>query len=148
MDAEEDLLDGDGGLPGFLFVEDRQTDGAGGVDVRVEKRRGEFAWSRVSQDGSSYSAFCCWVCVHFGGFVGYSAMIVSAIVHSEVCAHDLTIGELHFKLEKSALPDSLVSSRDHALPALEVESALRVLGRLCDEAERVILAPCFPVAIE
>lgn len=43
MNAEEDLLDGDGGLPGFLFVEDRQTDGAGRVDVRVKKRWGEFA---------------------------------------------------------------------------------------------------------
>ena len=43
MNAEEDLLDGDGGLPGFLFVKDRQTDGAGRVDVWVEKRWGEFA---------------------------------------------------------------------------------------------------------
>jgi hypothetical protein len=43
LDAEEDLLDGDGGLPGFLFIEDREADGAGWVDVRVEERRREFA---------------------------------------------------------------------------------------------------------
>jgi hypothetical protein len=43
LDAEQDLLDGDGGLPSFLFVENRQTDGAGRVNVRVEKRWGEFA---------------------------------------------------------------------------------------------------------
>jgi hypothetical protein len=43
LNAEEDLFDGDGGLPGFLFVEDRQADSAGRVDVRMEKRWGEFA---------------------------------------------------------------------------------------------------------
>ena len=77
--------------------------------------------------------------------MGYSATIVSAVVHSEVCARDLTIRELHFELKESALPDSLVSSGNHALPALEVKSALRVLCRLCDEAEGVVFAPCFPV---
>jgi hypothetical protein len=35
------LLDGDGRTPVFLLVEQRQADGAGGVDVRVEERRGE-----------------------------------------------------------------------------------------------------------
>lgn len=58
---------------------------------------------------------------------------------------DLTIRELHFELEEGALPDRLVSSWDHALPALEVECALRVLHRLCDEAKRVVFAPCFPM---
>lgn len=43
LNAEEDLFDGDGGLPGFFFVENRQADGAGRVDVRVEERWGEFA---------------------------------------------------------------------------------------------------------
>ena len=52
MDAEKDLFDGNGGLPGFLFVEDRQADGAGRVDVRVEERWGEFAWKVVSQNDS------------------------------------------------------------------------------------------------
>jgi hypothetical protein len=43
LNAEKDLFDGDGGLPGFLFVEDRQANGAGRVDVRVEERWSEFA---------------------------------------------------------------------------------------------------------
>jgi len=43
LNAEEDLLDGDGGLPAFLFVEDGQADGSGRVDVGVEERRDELA---------------------------------------------------------------------------------------------------------
>jgi hypothetical protein len=43
LNAEKNLLDGNGGLPGFLFVEDRQANGARRVDVWVEERRGEFA---------------------------------------------------------------------------------------------------------
>ena len=48
LDSEEDLLDGDGGLPGLFLVEDREADGAGGVDVWVEEWRREFAlwWFR------------------------------------------------------------------------------------------------------
>ena len=41
LDAEEDLLDGDGGAPVLLLVEDGEADGARGVDVRVEQRRHE-----------------------------------------------------------------------------------------------------------
>jgi hypothetical protein len=44
LDAEQNLPDGDGGLPAFLLVQDRQADGAGRVDVWVEERRGEFTW--------------------------------------------------------------------------------------------------------
>jgi hypothetical protein len=47
LDSEEDLFDGDSGLPGLFLVEDRKTDGAGRVDVRVEERWGEFAWMFV-----------------------------------------------------------------------------------------------------
>ena len=36
------LFNGDGRLPSFLLIQDRQTDGTGRVDIRVEKRRGEF----------------------------------------------------------------------------------------------------------
>lgn len=43
LDAEQDLLDGDGGLPALFFVEDGEADGARGVDVWVEERGGEFA---------------------------------------------------------------------------------------------------------
>lgn len=44
LDTEEDLLDRDGRFPGFFFVQDRETDGAGGVHVRVKERRDEFAY--------------------------------------------------------------------------------------------------------
>jgi len=40
------LFDSDGWLPGFLLVKDGKTNGTGGVDVRVEKWRGELAWGR------------------------------------------------------------------------------------------------------
>lgn len=43
LDPEQDLLDCDGGLPAFFFVEDREADGAGGVDVGVEEGGDEFA---------------------------------------------------------------------------------------------------------
>ena len=43
LDTEEDLLDGDGGLPAFLFVENGQANGSGRVDVGVEERRNELA---------------------------------------------------------------------------------------------------------
>lgn len=43
LDAEKDLLDGDGGFPAFFFVENGKTDCAGGVDVGVEERWCEFA---------------------------------------------------------------------------------------------------------
>jgi len=43
LDAQEDLLDRDGGLPAFVFVEDGEADRSGGVDVWVEERWDEFA---------------------------------------------------------------------------------------------------------
>lgn len=45
LDTQQNLLNGDCRLPGFFFVQDRETDSAGGVDVGVEERRDEFAWS-------------------------------------------------------------------------------------------------------
>jgi hypothetical protein len=44
LDTEQNLPDGDGGLPAFFLVQDGQADGAGRVDVWVEERRGEFTW--------------------------------------------------------------------------------------------------------
>ena len=41
--TEQDLFDVNSGLPTFLFVEDRQTDGAGWIDVRVKERRDKLA---------------------------------------------------------------------------------------------------------
>lgn len=43
LDAEENFLDRDCRLPRLLFVQDVQTDGAGGIDVWVEERGCEFA---------------------------------------------------------------------------------------------------------
>lgn len=53
LDAEQDLLDGDGRAPALLLVQDRQADGARGVDVWVEERRDELAcWGgRVDVSG-------------------------------------------------------------------------------------------------
>jgi hypothetical protein len=45
LNSEEDLLDGDGRLPALLFIQDRQADGARGIDVGVEERWDEFAWT-------------------------------------------------------------------------------------------------------
>lgn len=56
----------------------------------------------------------------------------------------LTIRKLDFELEQRTLPDSLVAARNHAFPTLEIEGALRVLHGFCDEAKRVIFAPCLP----
>lgn len=36
LDTEENLFYGDRGLPAFFFVEDRETNGTGGVDVGVK----------------------------------------------------------------------------------------------------------------
>lgn len=72
LDAEENLLHRDGGLPRLFFVEDRQAHGARGVDVRVEQRGNELACGgsvtvihrlKTGSRGGN---------LHFGGFVGYS----------------------------------------------------------------------------
>lgn len=48
LDSQEDLLDGDGRLPGFVFIEDREANSAGWVDIRMKQGRDEFAlgWLR------------------------------------------------------------------------------------------------------
>ena len=43
LNTKENLLDGDGGLPVLLLVENRQADSAGRVHVGVEQGRDEFA---------------------------------------------------------------------------------------------------------
>jgi hypothetical protein len=47
LNAQQDLLDGDGGLPALILVQDGQADSAGGVDVGVEERGREFALWRL-----------------------------------------------------------------------------------------------------
>lgn len=43
LDAQQDLLDRDCRLPAFLLVQNRQTDGAGRIDIGMEEWRNEFA---------------------------------------------------------------------------------------------------------
>ena len=43
LHAEQDLLDGNGRLPSLLLVQDREADGPGWVDVRMEERWDELA---------------------------------------------------------------------------------------------------------
>lgn len=49
LDAEKNLLDCDGRLPAFFFVQDAETDCTGWVDVRVEEWRNEFAFWWLSR---------------------------------------------------------------------------------------------------
>ena len=53
----------------------------------------------------------------------------------------LTIRERDCHLEHATLPDRLLLARYATLPLLQVEDALSVARRLCEEAERVVLAP-------
>lgn len=46
MNAQQDLLDCDCRLPMFLLVQNRQADGAGWVDIRMEERGYEFAYRK------------------------------------------------------------------------------------------------------
>lgn len=43
LNSKENLFDGDGGLPAFLLVQDREADSSGRVDVWVEEWGREFA---------------------------------------------------------------------------------------------------------
>jgi len=43
LDAEKDLLDGDGWFPTFFLVQDGKANRTRRVDVRVEEGRDEFA---------------------------------------------------------------------------------------------------------
>ena len=49
LDAQEHLLDGDGGTPSLLLVEDGQADGPGRVDVGMEQGRDELALGRLGR---------------------------------------------------------------------------------------------------
>lgn len=75
LHAQQDLLDGNGGLPPLLLVQDRETDRAGRVDVGVEERRDELAWGSRDFVSRGARVVLCWggvVSLHFGGLVGYS----------------------------------------------------------------------------
>lgn len=121
MDAEENLLDGDGGLPAFFFVENGQANSAGRVDVGVEERRNKLAWG-VSEDTKEDEGLD--MEAHTLGGLGR-----------------VLVRELNLELEEAALPQSLVLAGNGALPLLKIKTALGILCRLCDEAEGVIFAP-------
>lgn len=44
LNTQQNFLDGNGRFPAFFFVEDREADCAGRVDIGVKERRGEFAF--------------------------------------------------------------------------------------------------------
>ena len=50
LDAEQDLLDGDVRLPVLLFVEDREADRSGGIDVGMRQDWLEDALGRPECD--------------------------------------------------------------------------------------------------
>lgn len=57
LDSKQNLLDRDGGFPGFFLVQDRQANGSGRVDVGVEQGRHEFT-CRYGQFQSFPSSKC------------------------------------------------------------------------------------------
>lgn len=61
------------------------------------------------------------------------------------CAAPLTIGEDHVQLEDTSIPQGILLSGHSALPALQVQSALRSLLGLCDKAEGVVTSPLLAV---
>lgn len=121
MNAEENLLNGDGGLPAFFFVEDGQADSAGRIDVGVEERRNELAWRE--SDGTEQE-----------GEVENEGHTLGGLGR-------VLVRELDLELEEATLPQSLFLARNGALPLLKIETALGVLCGLCDEAEGMIFAP-------
>ena len=48
LDAQQDLLDGDGGLPALVLVQDAETHSARGEDVGVEERWRKLALRRLA----------------------------------------------------------------------------------------------------
>lgn len=121
LDTEKNLLDSDGGLPAFFFIENGQADSAGRIDVGVEERRNKLAW--WESDGTEEDEE------------------VEKEGHTLGRLGRVLVRELDLELEEATLPQSLFLARDGALPLLKIETALGVLCGLCDEAEGVILAP-------
>ena len=44
LNSNENLLQCDRRAPGFFFIQDREANGARGIDIRVEEGRSEFAY--------------------------------------------------------------------------------------------------------
>lgn len=122
LDAKQNLLDGDGGLPSLLLVQNRQADGATGVDVRVEQRGREFACRWVSR-----------------GCSGRSTGVSSRLTLRRLGR--VLLRENQRQLVKTALPESLFLAGNTTLPFLEVEYAIGSALGLGKESERMIFAP-------
>lgn len=100
LNSEEDLLDGDGRLPALLFIQDRQADGARGIDVGVEERWDEFAWTLSAITPSQRGMRTRTRIIHFGGFVGYSATNVSFIRLPGASRKDSPSGKITLNLNR------------------------------------------------
>lgn len=144
LDAQKDLLDGDGGLPGLVLVQDAETHGAGGVYVGVEKRRHELAWrqttklAHLNRVKKSLGAGCLYTWEAWWGTL--REWWVSEHVETRRKSI-LTVREDHVELEKTALPVCSLLAGDAAGPLHEVEAAGGGFRWLSIETEGVILAP-------
>jgi hypothetical protein len=144
LDTEENLLNGDRWLPCIFFIQDRQADRAGGVDVGVEERWDEFAYlGQLSQtqheDRARTLGWFCWVLCN--------ACQVIYLMYS--CVVRLTIRENNAQLEQSTLPQGLLLAGYATLPDLQIKDAsLGVPLGLCVETERVITSPLLSLLLE
>lgn len=134
MNAEKDLLNGDGGPPVLFLVKDRKTHGSGRVHIWVEQGRVKLAYIVLAWTGVSW-----WKDLHFGGLVGYSRRSVNISIALGRCL--LTIRESHLHFEKSTFPKRVGLARNRTLPSLQVEAALGIACGLCDKSEWVIATP-------
>ena len=50
LDPQKNLLDCNGRFPAFFLVQDGETDGSGGIDIRMEERRHEFTCQISAED--------------------------------------------------------------------------------------------------
>lgn len=154
LNSQQDLLDGDGGAPALVFVEDAETHGARRVDVGVEERRDKLACVAVS--------FAYWVDKLHGRWAGptytwaaWWGTLREAVSlgpragghHPKGRGGTHTLGERHFELEIGAVPDGLLLAWDHALPLLQVQRVGLGLHGSSDEAERMVLTPPLSVAL-
>ena len=105
------LLYRDGGLPGLLLVQDREADGAGGIDVGVEERGSELACSDdESVKGSDWARqFCERTLGRLRGVVCERASEVRGRLPRK--REQRTIGESHDELVHAVCPDRLPTNR-------------------------------------
>jgi hypothetical protein len=96
LNAQQDLLDCDGRLPTFLFIQDGEADSARWVNIWVEERRYEFTLEKgqsaspsqpnviVNHKGFAWGEDESYA--HLGGLVGYS--ISSTVVSKKTFSVD------------------------------------------------------------